>query len=121
MKASGFDWDEKTTRAIEEMLDGLATNAIKIEFQGGEPTLRLDLVKRIIDRCDRFAERSFVICTNLSEVGPELLDLLERADVSVSTSLDGSSLVHSVQRTRSLCSNVASHTKRNVPSESWCM
>lgn len=101
LRASGFDWDEKTTSAIEEMLDGLATNAIKIEFQGGEPTLRLDLVKRIIDRCDRFAERSFVICTNLSEVGPELLDLLERADVSVSTSLDGSSLVHSAQRTRS--------------------
>lgn len=99
--SSGFDWSEETAAAVERMLDGLPTKAIKLEFQGGEPTLRLDLVRRMIERCARFEERSFVICTNLSQLSAELLELLELPEVTISTSLDGAAAVHSAQRTGS--------------------
>jgi His-Xaa-Ser system radical SAM maturase HxsB len=99
--ASGFDWSEEVVAAIEELLDGLETRHIKIEFQGGEPSLRMDLVDRIIDRCERFPERSFVLCSNLAVLDDKLLRLLERDDVTISTSLDGDWHTHRQQRTQS--------------------
>ncbi|MBV1691415.1 radical SAM protein [Novosphingobium sp. G106] len=98
--AAGFDWTESTATATERMFDGLETDSVKVEFQGGEPTLRLDLIERIVARCERFASRSIVICTNLLEISPDLMRLLERPDVSISTSLDGDRLIHSHQRTQ---------------------
>ncbi len=100
LDSTGFDWSEQSTFAVERLLDGLETTAVKIEFQGGEPTLRLDLVERIIARCERFAERSIVICTNLSKLTPALLRMLENPDVSISTSLDGGKFLHGRQRTK---------------------
>lgn len=99
--ATGFDWSEETITRIEALIDGIQGDQIKIEFQGGEPTLRLDIIERIIARCDRFSTRSFVICTNLSNLSPELIALLDREEVLVSTSLDGDAIVHRTQRTHS--------------------
>lgn len=45
--ASGFDWTEKTLAAVLSFLDRLATDEVKIEFQGRKPTLRLDLLERV--------------------------------------------------------------------------
>ena len=100
--ASGFDWTDEILSAVLSMIDGLSTNSIKIEFQGGEPTLRLDLVRAVIDRCERFSFKQFVICTNLSELSDELRELLTRPDVFLSTSLDGDALVHQKQRTKAI-------------------
>ena len=98
--AAGYDWSDETLSAVLAMLDGLATDSIKIEFQGGEPTLRLDLVRAVIERCERFSFKQFVICTNLSELSEELVALLARSDVFLSTSLDGDAVIHSKQRTK---------------------
>ena len=98
--AAGYDWTEEALSAVLAMLDGLATESIKIEFQGGEPTLRLDLVRAVIERCERFSFKQFVICTNLSELTDDLRALLARPDVFLSTSLDGDALIHSKQRTK---------------------
>lgn len=95
----GFDWTDGTLARVLALIDTIEGPSIKVEFQGGEPTLRLDLVRAVIERCERFEFRSFVICTNLSEVGSDLLELLERPDLSLSTSLDGDTLVHMRQRT----------------------
>src|SRR3546814_2906530 len=65
---SGFDWSEDTLAAVLACLDRLDTDRIKIEFQGGEPKLRLDLIAAVIERCTRFAERQFVVCTNLQSL-----------------------------------------------------
>lgn len=97
--AHGFDWDEKTLTAILKFIDGLKTTSIKVEFQGGEPLLRPDLLKAVIERCSRFEEKQFVICTNLSKLEPEFLDIVDRTDVSISTSLDGPNKVHKHNRT----------------------
>lgn len=98
----GFDWSEETLGHVIRLLEALDTPSIKIEFQGGEPTLRLDLVEAVIAACDRFGEKQFIICTNLSNLEPRLMALLDNPDVYVSTSLDGVAAVHTAQRTGSM-------------------
>jgi His-Xaa-Ser system radical SAM maturase HxsB len=97
---SGYDWSDKTLGQVLNFIDSLETDSIKIEFQGGEPTLRIDLLQAVIDRCERFAFKQFVICTNLSNLSDELLHMLENSDVLISTSLDGDQMVHTRQRTQ---------------------
>jgi His-Xaa-Ser system radical SAM maturase HxsB len=99
IRQAGYDWDESVTAAVLDRIDGLATHRLKVEFQGGEPTLRLDLVRAVIDRCARFEDRQFVICTNLSHISEDLLDLLEDPHVFISTSLDGGFATHQRNRT----------------------
>jgi His-Xaa-Ser system radical SAM maturase HxsB len=99
VKQPGFDWTDETLVAVLKMLDGLPTHRIKVEFQGGEPTLRPDLIRAVMERCARFAERQFVICTNLQELSPDILDLFDRDDVYISTSLDGDAVTHDRNRT----------------------
>lgn len=96
---SGFDWSAETLASILTLIDNLETTAIKIEFQGGEPSLRPDLIAAVIDRCQRFTEKSFVICSNLSQISPAFKTILNRPEVTISTSLDGDLLTHQTQRT----------------------
>jgi radical SAM protein with 4Fe4S-binding SPASM domain len=84
---------------VLKILDDLPTEHLKVEFQGGEPTLRPDLIRTVIERCERFPERQFVICTNLQELNPDILALFDREDVYISTSLDGDVGTHERQRT----------------------
>jgi len=97
----GFDWTEETLAAVLRLIDELSGPQVKIEFQGGEPLLRPDLLRRVIEHTKRrLPEASFVICTNLSRLDGEALDLIARPDVFVSTSLDGPVAVHERNRTR---------------------
>ncbi|WP_157217955.1 His-Xaa-Ser system radical SAM maturase HxsB [Flavisphingomonas formosensis] len=99
LAAPGFDWSEETLAAVLACLDALSTDRIKIEFQGGEPTLRPDLLRAVIARCERFAERQFVVCTNLQQIDDEILALFDRPDLFISTSLDGDATTHGRNRT----------------------
>jgi len=99
VKQSGYDWTEATLASVLKVIDSLPTQRLKIEFQGGEPTLRPDLIRAVIERCERFADRQFVICTNLQELNPEILALFDREEVFISTSLDGDAATHDRQRT----------------------
>jgi len=99
LNQSGFDWDEEVLAAVLGRLDELTANRVKIEFQGGEPTLRPDLIRAVIARAERFAQREFVICSNLQQLTPEILELFDREDVFISTSLDGDAATHGRNRT----------------------
>lgn len=105
VRAPGYDWSDETLGEVLKLIDGLSSPHIQIEFQGGEPTLRPDLVRAIIERCSRFEQRQFVICTNLHELGPAQWRLFDRPDVFISTSLDGDLLTHAKQRTGAQTSN----------------
>ena len=98
-RTQGYDWSEETLDCVLAMLDGLPTRHIKIEFQGGEPTLRPDIIRRVLARCERFERSEFVICTNLQNMSDEIWSILEDERVYVSTSLDGTREVHERQRT----------------------
>lgn len=99
LNATGYDWSEATLAAVQEIVSGLQAPSIKIEFQGGEPTLRIDLIEAIIASVPEHIDAKFVICSNLERIDDELLALLGRKNVSISTSLDGPEVVHQRQRT----------------------
>jgi len=73
---------------------------LKLEFQGGEPTLRVDLLKSIIRICEKYFDRcEFVICSNLTNVDDEIENLYSRKDLVISTSIDGPLNIMSANRT----------------------
>lgn len=100
-KASGFDWSEERLQQVLDWLDGLETDRVKIEFQGGEPLLRLDLLERVRRFCRaRFSMSQFVVCTNLQAVSPAAWAFLSDPDTFISTSFDGTAATHTRQRTK---------------------
>ena len=99
--AQGYDWDKNTLDKTISYICSNGSHDLKIEFQGGEPSLRLDLVKEVIEQTSRHLRNpSFVICSNLQSLTPELIDLLERPEVHLSCSLDGPKLLHQKNRTK---------------------
>lgn len=99
-KAKGYDWSPETTNKFVEYVTANASEDVKIEFQGGEPSLRLDIVTDIVDRIKRTKPNaSFVICTNLSNISKEFLNLINRDDFFISSSLDGPPQIHKSRRT----------------------
>ncbi len=98
--AVGFDWSEDRLAEALNFLDRLETNEIKVEFQGGEPLLRVDLLSKVRDFCrNRFDESQFVVCTNLQNLGDAEWSFLASDDTFISTSLDGDFPTHMRQRT----------------------
>jgi len=96
----GFDWDEETLAAVLRYVDGLTTTRMKIEFQGGEPLLQLDILQRVRSFCrERFQVAEFVVCTNLQTVSAEAWEFLAAPDTFISTSLDADAQTHQRQRT----------------------
>jgi len=88
--ARGFDWTEQHLAQFERFLDRCSSTRLKVEFQGGEPTLRPDLIQRVIDICGaKFPNTEFAICTNLTRIPAEMEPILARPDVVISTSIDG--------------------------------
>ena len=101
--AKGYDWTPEFTAQTLGFLDRLTTSEIKIEFQGGEPLLRVDLLEEVREFCrQRFATSTFVVCTNLQRLGEREWDFLSAPDTFVSTSLDGDASTHQRQRSGSV-------------------
>jgi His-Xaa-Ser system radical SAM maturase HxsB len=89
--AKGYDWTPETINRFEKFLINSTIDHLKVEFQGGEPSLRLDLIEEIINITKQHSNSSeFVICSNMVEIDPKLIKLLENENFSISTSIDGS-------------------------------
>ena len=102
-QAKGYDWTDDIKNKFIDYVESNAAENVKIEFQGGEPSLRLDLVTEIVDRIKAVKPNaSFVICTNLSNISTEFLKLVNRDDFSISSSLDGPPEIHKSRRTLDL-------------------
>jgi uncharacterized protein len=81
------------------------SQAIKIEFQGGEPLLNFEIIKYIVKKAqllNQLHQRNldFVIATNLAVVTTEILEFCRDNKVHISTSLDGPSDLHNKNRPR---------------------
>jgi len=99
-KARGFDWSDETLGGVLSFLNGLEGPDIKIEFQGGEPLLRVDLLEAVRDFCrEKFSQSQFVVCTNLQRLDARAWAFLDADDTFISTSLDGDRQTHERQRT----------------------
>jgi len=78
---------------------------VTIEFQGGEPLLAFDLIRRIVHEAQRLASMTskrveFVIVSNLALLDDEVLAFCSENGIMFSTSLDGPEALHNAQRPR---------------------
>jgi His-Xaa-Ser system radical SAM maturase HxsB len=101
--ATGCDMTEAIAdRAIDFMFRSPST-CLKLEFQGGEPLLNFPLVRYIVERTRALSRQNgrrvdIVICSNLSLISDEILEFCDLHEVCFSTSLDGPSTLHNLNR-----------------------
>jgi radical SAM protein with 4Fe4S-binding SPASM domain len=97
----GYDWTEQILEDFKQFISGLELDEVKIEFQGGEPTLRPDLLEEISSFVrDEASHAEFVVCSNMVDVDEtRIKSYLRSPDVSISTSIDGSVETMSKNRT----------------------
>jgi His-Xaa-Ser system radical SAM maturase HxsB len=113
MNAKGYDLSDENVQRLERYIEAHGQSGMKIEFQGGECTLRLDLIERIIRYTERcFDSVKFVLCTNLLEFGAAEKELFSRDNVYISTSLDGD--LDAMMRNRTDTENNAQRTLQNI-------
>ncbi len=99
----GYDMDKQTARKTLEMIFMSPSDRIKIEFQGGEPLLNMDVVEYIIKHAELLRALhkkrvDFVVCTNLTPVNERMLRFFKKHNVVLSTSLDGPRELHNRNR-----------------------
>lgn len=101
--SEGYDMDEVIAKETIKFIFQSPSQSINIEFQGGEPLLRFDLVKFIIEHAHKLNKRHrkllvISIVTNMTLMDEEKLKYLIDNDVGICTSLDGPSLIHNKNR-----------------------
>jgi uncharacterized protein len=100
-----FDMSHETAVAAVDMVFRSPSQAIKIEFQGGEPLLNFGRIRDIVRIAEdrNFIEKrdlQFVVATNLTPLNDEVLDFADEHRVLFSTSLDGPADLHNANRPR---------------------
>ena len=97
----GFDIPENSINKILSIIKEIPNSKIKIEFQGGEPLLRFDYIKKFVDKTQRIlSDRkvSYVICTANGPMDEEVISWARDNDIAFSTSLDGPKILHDSNR-----------------------
>jgi uncharacterized protein len=97
-----YDMSEQVAeRAIQHIFRS-PSKKIKIEFQGGESLLNFELIKWIVIRakevCPSNVDLAFVAATNLTYLTDEIVEFFGREGVLFSTSIDGPTDLHNVNR-----------------------
>lgn len=103
LDAKGYDMDEKIAKKIVDFIFQSPSKAITIEFQGGEPLLRFDIIKFIIEYAKELNKKYkkdliFRLVTNLTLMDENILSYLIKEDIGLCTSLDGNKEVHNKNR-----------------------
>lgn len=100
-----YDMSAETAMAALALTFKSPSEQLKIEFQGGEPLLNFDLIRRIVleaevlNRSER-RDLVFVIATNLALLSDEVLEFCAVHEIFFSTSLDGPPDLHNKNRPR---------------------
>lgn len=100
-----FDMSLDTARRAVDWVFQSPASELKIEFQGGEPTLNWPVIEYVVETASaRAAAESrmvdFVIATNLSVISDEMLAFCRQHRIHLSTSLDGPGDLHNGNRPR---------------------
>jgi uncharacterized protein len=98
-----FDMSRETARRAIDLALRSPAQAIKIEFQGGEPLLNFELIQYIVAEVQarKSGKRiSFVIATNLAMIDETMLAFCATHSILISTSLDGPPDLHNRNRPR---------------------
>lgn len=95
----GYDWDDEILKNFFNFVKKNSLSSIKVEFQGGEPTLRIDIIEKIINWCEQEKiDAEFAICTNLINFNKDIEKIVANEKVHISTSIDGSHDIQNKQR-----------------------
>jgi len=103
LNARGYDMSiENADAAIERVFESSAW-ALTIEFQGGEPTLRFDLIRHIVERVQLKNETErrdihFSLVSTLHHLSDDDLIFCRDNGIHISTSIDGPAALHNLQR-----------------------
>ncbi len=102
--AKQYDMTSQVAYKIVDFIFQSPSNNIKIEFQGGESTLNWQTIVNTVIYAERKSKIfnkniEFVICTNLTTNFTDKIDFIKDHNIVISTSLDGSKVVHDYYRT----------------------
>ena len=97
------DMTKQTAKKVIKSIFQSPSPYIKIEFQGGDPSTYLGMVKYMIEEAEwqnlfKKKDLSFVICTNVTLLTPEDVKYLKKHKCYISTSLDGPKDLHNTNR-----------------------
>ena len=104
--SSGYDMSfSDAEKSVDIMFESPSEN-YTIEFQGGEPTLAIDVIKHIVSYSKKKnilykKNLNFVVATTLNDITEEILLYFKDENINVSTSLDGPEWLHNKNRPRS--------------------
>ena len=106
------EMDEETAKKTVDFIFQSPSETIIIEFQGGEPLIKFDIIKYIIDYAKTINKNKkknliFTIVTNLSLMNEDKMNYLIKNEVGVCTSLDGPAELHN--KNRPFMNNVESY------------
>jgi His-Xaa-Ser system radical SAM maturase HxsB len=102
---AAFDMTQETANKALDLVFRSPNQALKIEFQGGEPLLNFDLIRYIVEKAEtrnkvEGRELQFVIATTLSLATDEMLEFCRDHKIYLSSSLDGPEDLHNKNRPR---------------------
>jgi His-Xaa-Ser system radical SAM maturase HxsB len=103
MSATNTDMSPETADRTVEQIFKTTNPSVTIEFQGGEPLVAFDIVKRIVEKARQVNETAgkhleFTMVSNLSLLDDEKLEYLVTNKVQICTSIDGPEHLHDKQR-----------------------
>jgi His-Xaa-Ser system radical SAM maturase HxsB len=101
--ARGFDMSPEVACRVVDNIFMSPSSSIKIEFQGGEPTLNWDTLKHTVLYAKEVNKKyqkhlDFVVCTNLVKINMQQLMFFKKHGINISTSLDGPRDLHDKNR-----------------------
>lgn len=104
---AAFDMTAETADRALDIVFRSPNEALKIEFQGGEPLLNFDLIRYVVEQAEarnqalpRRRDLQFVITTTLALITDEILDFCRAHKIYLSSSLDGPEDLHNKNRPR---------------------
>lgn len=116
VNSDDFSMDFKTIKQFCGFVSRLPHKRIKIEFQGGEPTLQIssmELIVKVLSKIDTI-EITYVICSNLLCIDSDFIKFIKRYNINISTSIDGGKTIHDFQRPSRCVSSSFNETVKNI-------
>ena len=100
---NGFSMTREQIEVVSDALFESAAPVLTVEFQGGDPLLRYDLVRAAIERISARSVREnrkvqFVVASTLHQLNEEMCAFFRAHSVSLSTSIDGPARLHNRNR-----------------------
>lgn len=95
--ASNRDLSLDSIPRILEHIQAVASEKLKIEFQGGEPLLAFDYIRSFVEQAERTLSNesvSYVICSALGPLTDEIIEWAREKEIFFSVSLDGNAFTH---------------------------